>query len=84
MIKLKSYSIIIYLVISFFTIEGYSQIDTTNSKVWISFKNSAHKIGFCVYHIQQEACEDHSEVKDELLKISDPESEVYYLSLIHI
>ncbi len=81
MIKLKIHSIFIYLIISFFTIEGYSQIEKTKSETWIAFKNSAHNIGFCVYHIQQEACEDHSEVKDELLKISDPESEVYYYQL---
>lgn len=81
MIKLKRYSIIISFIVSFSTIKGYSQIEKTNSKTWVAFKNSAHKLGFCVYHIQQEACEDHSEVKDKLQNNSNPESEVYYYQL---
>lgn len=81
MIKLKRYSIIICIIASFSTIKGYSQIEKTKSETWITFKNSAHNIGFCVYHIQQEACEEHLQIKDELQKISDSDSEVHYYEL---
>lgn len=81
MIKQKGYSIIIFLIISFFTLKTYSQIKKSNNESWITFKNSAHKIGFCVYHVQQEVCKEHSQIKYELQKISNSESEVHYFEL---
>lgn len=81
MIKLKRYFFFICLIVFFYGTKGYSQIVKINSEAWIAFKNSAHNIGFCVYHIQQEACDDHLQIKDELQKNSDSDSENHYYTL---
>jgi hypothetical protein len=84
MIKQKRCLIIICIIVSLFNFKSYSQTEKSNDKSWLSFKNAAHRIGFCIYHIHQEICKEHSQIKNELEKISEPESDVYYFKLHHL
>lgn len=83
MINQKNYLIVICLLISLFSLKAYSQIKKSNNELWIDFKNSAHKIGFCIYHVKQEVCKEHLLIKNELKKVSKPESDsdIYYFLL---
>ena len=81
MITLKNPIIVICIIFSFFYSKSYSQSEKLNDEIWNSFKESAHRIGFCIYHAQREACNKHSEIKHELEKVSEPESEIYYFQI---
>lgn len=77
---LKRTSIITCFLVCVFCLKTHSQSKKINSETWNSFKESAHRIGFCIYQMQQEFCNKHAKTKQELEKISLPESldEVYY------
>ena len=77
----KKHLIIFIMIVSFFNLKSYSQTKKPNDESWISLKNAAHSIGFCVYHVQQEPCNKHSQIKSEFEKVSEPESDVYYFLL---
>lgn len=81
MIKMNCIATTVYFVSSLFCSLSVAQLSPSNDEAWNAFRNSAHQIGFCVYHIQKEACEAHLEVKRELEIASDPESDVYYFLL---
>lgn len=81
MTVLKHPILIICILFSFFNSESYAQSVLLNDKTWNSFKESAHAIGFCVYHKQQEVCNKHSGIKQELEKISEPDSDIYYFTI---
>ena len=71
----KKYLIIICLMVAVFNSRLYSQTKKNKETSWLSLKEAAHKIGFCVYHVEQESCDDHSKVKIKLKKDNGPDSE---------
>ena len=81
MITLRKTTIAIYMFLSCLSFSSYSQSEKINLETWNSFKESAHKIGFCVYHVQMKACNKHSKIKKALEKISEPESDINYFEM---
>lgn len=81
MIKQKNHLLLICIIVSIFNFKSHSQSKKSNDNYWQSFIEAAHGIGFCAYHKQQETCNEHSQIKYELEKINDPESDTYYFQL---
>lgn len=81
MIKPNNIIPLIYLIAVFFCSASLAQTTSSERESWDSFKEAAHEIGFCIYHFQQNACNEHFDVKQQLEKISDPNSDVYYFRL---
>jgi len=69
------------MIVSVFNLKSYAQTENSNTESWFSLKDAAHRIGFCVYQVGREVCEEHSQIKHELEKINGLESEVYYFLL---
>ena len=81
MITLKKTIIPLCILLTCLSFSSYSQSKKINLETWNSFKESAHKIGFCVYHVQMKACNQHSKIKLVLEKISEPESDINYFEM---
>ena len=81
MITLKKTHLFFIIIISFFIQESYSQTKESTIEKWNKFKEAAHKIGFCIYHVEMKECSKHSNTKHELEKISEPEDDIYYFQL---
>lgn len=73
--------VLICMCVSFFHSPSHAQSNKSTDTNWNSFKAAAHKIGLCIYHTDWEVCREHSAIKSELVKISDPESDVYYFPI---
>jgi hypothetical protein len=81
MITLKKTAVALCIFVTFLSFTSYSQSGKINLNTWNTFKESAHKIGFCIYHVQMEACNQHSKIKQKLEKASDPNSDIYYFEM---
>lgn len=77
----KTLVIILCIIVGIFYGNSYAQITTSDSVTWDSFKSSAHQIGFCLYHIEQDVCTEHNQIEKELIKIHADTLDTYYFTL---
>jgi hypothetical protein len=81
MIPQKKYFIVVCIIASFFFSESYAQSKKSTDEKWNLLQDSAHKIGFCIYQVNRGFCNKHSDIKHQLEKISEPESDIYYFEM---
>lgn len=81
MISLKKFFILILVIITVCFSTSYAQSKNIDIEKWNSFKESAHKIGFCIFHVKMEFCNEHSDIKNKLEKVSEPDDDIYYFYL---
>lgn len=84
MVTLKKPFIITCIIVSFFFSKTYSQSEKSDNEKWFYLKESAHRIGFCIYHVKRKICNKHSEIKHELERINKSESEIYYFQIKYL
>lgn len=81
MILQKKQFIVICIITAFVFSKSYAQSKKAVDQRWNLLQEAAHKIGFCMYQVNRKICNKHSEIKHQLEKISEPESDIYYFEI---
>ncbi len=60
---------------------GQNKKTTSQDSSWIAFKNTAHQIGFCIYHSSKNHCTDHSDEFFKREKETPEDFDTYYFEM---